>query len=62
MIIINGEGVCSGVAFGRLKKINKTFDLALNTHIENADEELFRFETARTKALKQLDELYNKAL
>ena len=62
MITIKGQGVCGGVAFGKLKLLKKNDNVKKNSHIENIEEEIKRFEDARIKALNQLSELYEKAL
>ena len=62
MITIKGHGVCGGVAFGKLKLLKKNDNVIKNSHAENTEEEIKRFEDARIKALNQLSELYEKAL
>lgn len=62
MITIKGQGVCGGIAFGKLELIKKTVNLVSKNHIENTDKEIKRFEEAIETAASQLKELYEKAL
>lgn len=62
MIRLNGQGVCGGIAFGKLELIKKTSTLVHREHIDDTDAELKRFEEARSKAGQQLEVLYDKAL
>ena len=61
MITIQGQGVCGGIAFGRLELLKKSAKPVTRTHIQNVQEELKRFEAARQKASEQLLHLYEKA-
>ena len=62
MRIVNGKGVCGGVAFGRLHIMRKTSSVVKRERIEETDEEIKRFESARKKATEQLTKLYEKAV
>lgn len=62
MKIIKGQGICGGIAFGRLKLIKKNENHIHRTHIKDPDKEISRFENAKNYATKQLDNLYEKAL
>ena len=62
MRIIKGQGVCGGVAFGKLEIIKKNFKTIKKSRVENTKKELERFEKAKEKATEQLKELYQKAL
>ena len=62
MITIKGQGVCGGVAFGKLYMLKKSANIVKREKIENVQDELERFENARRDTVKQLESLYNKAL
>ena len=62
MLTIKGQGVCGGVAFGKLKLLKKASKIIQRTHIEDTQKELERFEKARKTASEQLKALYEKAL
>ncbi len=62
MKIIKGQGICGGIAFGRLELIKKTESHVLRTHVKDTEKEIERFENAKNSATKQLDRLYKKAL
>lgn len=61
MITIQGQGVCGGVAFGRLTLLKQTAKPVARTHVKDSQKELKRFEDARNQASKQLKILYEKA-
>ena len=61
MITIQGQGVCGGIAFGRLELLKKSAGPITRTHIKDIPAELERFEQARKKASEQLLALYEKA-
>ena len=50
MKVIKGKGVCGGIAFGKLKLIEKAEITIHRTHPENTENEILRFENAVTKA------------
>ncbi len=62
MIVIKGQGVCGGIAFGKLEQIRKSEQLVHRTRIDDTDAETKRFDEAVQKAILQLDTLYEKAL
>jgi len=59
--IINGVGVSEGVAIGPLRFFDKKRIEIDCEDIDNADEEVARFDKARAVACAQLDELYESA-
>lgn len=62
MIIMKGKSVFGGVEIGKLA-FYKRSDGAVSTYqVENPQEEISRFETAKATAIMQLQELYEKAL
>ncbi|MBO5007760.1 MAG: phosphoenolpyruvate--protein phosphotransferase [Clostridia bacterium] len=62
MIKLKGQGVCGGIAFGKLELIKKSAALVHRERVVDTKSELMRFEEARTKAGQQLEALYDKAL
>ncbi len=62
MITIKGQGVCGGIAFGKIELLKKASSIIMRTRVKDVEAEIKRFENARGKAKKQLDELYDKAL
>lgn len=62
MYTLKGQGVCGGVAFGKLEILEKKSNKILRTHIKDTKKELVRFNEAKEKAKEQLKALYEKAL
>ncbi len=62
MIVIKGQGVCGGIAFGKIELLKKEASIIQRTRVSDTDAEIKRFETARKKASEQLKELYEKAI
>ena len=62
MITFSGSSVFGGVAAGRLFIFRKNENQVERRHIEDAEQEIARFEQGKELALKQLQELYEKAL
>lgn len=62
MLTLKGQGVCGGVAFGKLELLKKASNLVQRTHVEDTEKEKERFEKARKTASEQLKSLYEKAL
>ena len=62
MVIIQGKGVCGGVAFGKLEILKKSAGTIRRTHITDTDAEWKRFQQAHTEAKAQLKQLYDKAI
>lgn len=60
MIILQGQGVSRGIAFGKLHFYHRTTINIKKRAVENAEVEAERFETARRQAIAQLDELYTE--
>ena len=58
----SGKKVFSGIAIGKLLYYSKKQHQVVRKKIENADNELERYEEAKAKSIKQLHELYDKAL
>ena len=61
MVTIHGQGVCGGIAFGKLELIKKSVKLVQKNHVKDTEAEVKRFEEAKKIADEQLKELYNKA-
>ncbi len=62
MIVIEGQGVCGGIAFGKLKVLNDSPLIVHRTRVSDTKAELERFEKAKFTADNQLEHLYKKAL
>ncbi len=62
MNIIEGKGVCGGVAFGKLEILKKSASPVQRVRITDTAKEVKRFEYAVDRALVQLKRLYEKAL
>ncbi|MCM1186759.1 MAG: phosphoenolpyruvate--protein phosphotransferase [Lachnoclostridium sp.] len=62
MRVYNGKSVCSGIAIGKISVYKKNEKQVNPTPIEDADEEMRRYEAAKEKAMDQLKVLYQKAL
>lgn len=62
MIELSGNSVCRGIAIGRVKMYAKTENLISRNKIEDIDSEMMRYEHARTQAIQELEELYEKAV
>lgn len=62
MIVIKGQGVCGGIAFGKLELLRKKTNKIIRAKVSDTDSEMNRFEDARQKALDEVRELYKKAL
>lgn len=62
MITIKGQGVCGGVAFGKIELLKKASSMIQRVKVTDTESEVERFERARKKASEQLKELYEKAL
>lgn len=57
-----GKGVYGAIAVGKVSLLKKTDAAVKRIHIENTDNEKTRFEQAKTFAVEQLQEIYDKAL
>ncbi len=62
MITISGKAVCGGVAFGPVFVFSREESTIKRRHIESSEEEIARFEKARTQAIDELGTLYDKAI
>lgn len=61
MIVLEGKSVFGGVAIGKLLFLKKNKETIVRSKVDDIESELARFENARLVAIKQLEELYNKA-
>lgn len=61
MVVLEGKSVFGGVAIGKLFFLKKNSEKIIRYKVDNTESELKRFEDARLLAIKQLEELYNKA-
>lgn len=62
MITLNGKGVCSGIAIGKISYFTKSAPDVHMLKVENPYAEIDRVERAKSAAKRQLSELYEKAL
>lgn len=62
MVTLNGKGVCSGIAIGKISYFKKSAPDVQLVSVENPRAELDRVERAKLAAKRQLSELYGKAL
>lgn len=62
MDIQSGKKVFSGIAIGKILFYSKQQNQVVRRRIENTEAELARYEKARTVAMEQLGELYEKAV
>lgn len=62
MIVLQGKGIGTGIAFGKLHFYRRDQQEIAQTAVEDIDAELARYEQAKETALAQLDGLYQKAL
>ena len=62
MITLTGKSVFGGVEIGKIAFYKRNERQVKRWHVENTKEEVKRFEDAKLKAIKQLDELYEKAM
>lgn len=62
MVVVNGQGVCGGIAFGKIEIIRKNSDKIVRCKVVDVESEIQRFEKARRTASEEVRELYKKAL
>ena len=62
MITLTGKSVFGGVAIGRIAFYKRNEITIKRIHVDDTEGEVKRFETAKEKAVAQLQELYNKAM
>lgn len=58
---LQGQGVCQGIAFGKLSFFQREDQTITKSIVEDAKAEVARFERARAAAIQQLADLYAKA-
>ncbi|MBD5114955.1 MAG: phosphoenolpyruvate--protein phosphotransferase [Ruminococcaceae bacterium] len=58
----NGKSVCSAVAIGKISVFKKQDTEVKRVHINDAESEKQRFESAKSASLEQLQAIYDKAL
>ena len=61
MITFSGKPVSQGIAFGKVWVYDKSGLAVKRRHIEDADDEIKRYEQARALATAELESLYYKA-
>lgn len=62
MSIMNGSGVSGGIAFGKLYYYSRGSVKIRRSHITDANAEIKRFESAKKRAVEEMQNLYDKAL
>ena len=62
MITLTGKSVFGGVAIGKIAFYKRNEITIKRTHVDDIEGEVKRFETAKEKAVAQLQELYDKAM
>ncbi|MDO5397081.1 MAG: phosphoenolpyruvate--protein phosphotransferase [bacterium] len=62
MITLNGKTVCAGIAFGKIYIYSRSESKIIRRHVDDVNDELSRFESARQQAYDELGNLYEKAL
>lgn len=62
MMILEGKAVCGGIAIGTIRFYRRQETAVTRERIQDERGELARFEQAREQTIKQLEELYDKAL
>ena len=62
MITLTGKSVFGGVAIGRIAFYKRNEITIKRIHVDDIEGEVKRFETAKEKAMAQLQELYDKAM
>lgn len=62
MVTIQGKSVFGGVSIGKLMFYKRNEKVIKREHVSDADAEWKRFEAAKSQAVDQLKELYEKAL
>lgn len=62
MITLTGKSVFGGVAIGRIAFYKRNEITIKRIHVDDTEGEVKRFETAKEKAVAQLQELYDKAM
>ena len=62
MITLSGKGVYGSIVFGRISVFKRKEASVKRTRINDVEAEKVRLETAKKKAVEELQEIYNKAL
>lgn len=62
MITLQGKGVFGGIAIGEIAFFKRDTGTIQRKKVEDADAEIKRFEDAKAEAVRELGELYEKAL
>ncbi len=62
MIILTGKGVSSGIAIGKIHFYQRKQHEIKRYHTQDTDTQIKRFENAKSEAISQLQELYEKAI
>lgn len=62
MITLEGKSVFGGIAIGKIAFYKRNAITIKRSHVADTVQEIKRFETAKEKAVKELKELYNKAM
>lgn len=60
--IIEGKSAFGGIAIGPIRELSKKNKVVRRNHVDDADAELARFESAKVQAIEELGQLYEKAL
>lgn len=62
MVILKGKGVSTGVAIGKIHFYQRKQHEIKRYHVEDIETQIKRFENAKVEAIRQLEELYQKAI
>ena len=62
MITLQGKGVFGGIAIGEISFFKRDSGIVQRKKVENPQAEIQRFEDAKTEAIRELGELYDKAV
>lgn len=62
MLVVQGKGVCGGIAIGKVNIYERGDISVKRKHISNISNEIKRFEEAKAKSIIELDTIYQKAL
>ncbi len=61
MIVIEGKPVCAGISIGNILFIKQDVNVVKREHIDNPDEEIERFISAKRNAISELDVIFENA-
>ncbi len=62
MITLQGKGVFGGIAIGEISFFKRDSGIVQRKKVEDSQAEIQRFEDAKTEAIRELGELYDKAV